>query len=259
MSGTGASARGRPSRRGYHPAVDPQILIVAGFVALAAGVLTLLSFGSGYRLGRLLAATPIVPIAAAVEAAESGRAGYVAVEGRIDSETAFTDAADRPLVCRRTRVELHRRGRWVTVEDGREAVPFSLREGLEEIAVDQDALGPGLVVLPRESTGIAGDLADRVPAGTAPDTRARIVIQQVSAVEHAIALGVPTRRANGSIVLTAGTGRPLILSTLERDEAMRVLAGGGRWRATSVALLLGAGVVLVVVGLLMASAQALLG
>jgi hypothetical protein len=240
-------------------AVDPQILIVAGFIALAAGVLALLSFGSGYRLGRLLAATPTVPIAAALAAAQTGRAGYVAVEGRIDSEAAFADAADRPLVCRRTRVELRRRGRWVTVEDGREAVPFSLREGLDQIAVDTDALGPGLVVLPRESTGVAGDLGDRVPAGTAPDTPARAVIQQVSAVEHAVVLGVPTRREDGSVVLTAGAGRPLILSTLERDEAMRVLAGGGRWRATSVVLLLGAGLALVVGGLVTASARALLG
>jgi hypothetical protein len=251
--------RRHDGERGYHPGVDPQLLIVAGFVALAAGVLVLLSFGSGYRLGRLLAAAPVVPIAAAVAAAGTGRAGYVGVEGRIDSAEPFADAADRPLVFRRTRIELRRRGRWLSVEDSREAVPFTLREGLDEIAVDTDVLGPGVVVLPRESTGVAADLPDRVPAGTALDTPARAVIQQISAVEHALALGVPTLRPDGSVVLTAGTGRPLVVSTLERDEAMRVLAGGGRWRAIVVAVLLGIGVALLIVGLVWASIQGLAG
>lgn len=239
--------------------MDPQALIVAGVIALAAGSLALLGFGPGYRIGRLLAATPEVPIAAAVEAAESGRAGYVRVTGRVDAERDFPDATHRPLVFRRTRIEVRRGSRWSTVEDGREAVPFSLREGLEGIAIDVDALGPGLVVLQRESVGVAGDLPDRVPAGTPPTTPARALIEQVSAVEHAIALGVPTRREDGTVVMTAGTGRPLILTTLEPDEAMRVLAGGRRWRAFAVAALLGAGVVLVVVGLALGLLGSVLG
>ena len=239
--------------------VDPQALIIAGVIALAAGSLALLGFGPGYRIGRLLAATPEVPIAAARAAAGSGRAGYIRVTGRVDSERDFPDAAHRPLVFRRTRIEVRRGGRWITVEDGREAVPFSLREGLDEIAIDGDALGPGLVVVRRESTGVAGDLPDRVPAGTPPDIPARAVIEQVSAVEHAIALGVPTRRDDGTIVLTAGTGRPLVLTTLEPAEAMRILAGGARWRAFLVAALLGAGVVLVVVGLVLGLVGSVLG
>jgi hypothetical protein len=239
--------------------VDPQALIVAGVIALAAGSLALLGFGPGYRIGRLLAATPEVPIAAAVDAAESGRAGYVRVAGRVDSERDFPDAMHRPLVFRRTRIEVRRGSRWTTVEDGREVVPFSLREGLDGIAIDVDALGPGLVVLQRESVGVAADLPDRVPDGTPPTTPARALIEQVSAVEHAIALGVPTRRKDGTVAMTAGTGRPLILTTLEPDEAMRVLAGGRRWRAFAVAVLLGAGVVLVVVGLALGLLGSVLG
>lgn len=239
--------------------MDPQLLVVAGFIALAAGALLLLSFGSGFRIGRLLAATPVVPIPAAVAAAETGRAGYVGVMGRIDSEDAFPDSVDRPLVFRRTRIEIRRLGRWQTVEDGRESVPFSIREGLDGIAVDAGALGPGLVTLPREATGVAADLADRVPSGTRPDTPARALIQQVSAVEHALVLGVPVRRPDGSVTLSAGAGRPLVVSTLERDEAMRVLAGGGRWRPMTVAVLLATGLILVVAGLALGVVQAVLG
>ena len=70
--------------------MDPQLLIVVGFIALAAGALALLSFGPRFRVGRLLAATPDVPISAAIEAAGAGRAGYVRLAGRIDSDTDFT-------------------------------------------------------------------------------------------------------------------------------------------------------------------------
>ena len=48
----------------------------------------------------------------------------------------------------------------------------------------------------------------------------------MSSVEHAIVAGVPAiDPADGTVRMTAGLGRPLILTTLERDEAMRVLAG----------------------------------
>jgi hypothetical protein len=228
--------------------VDPQVLIVLGFIALAAGALVLLSFGPRFRVGRLLAATPDVPLAAAIEAAGTGRAGYVRLAGRIDSETAFEDHARRPLVLRRTRVEVRRPWGWRTVEAQTEAVPFHLNEGLDSVAIDAAALGPGLVVIPRESVGRAADLPERVPAGTAPSARIRAVIEQVSAVDHAIALGVPVRGADGATMLTSGMGRPLILTTLKPDEAMRILAGGDRRRPFVAAGLLAVGLVLVVAG-----------
>jgi hypothetical protein len=47
-------------------------------------------------------------------------------------------------------------------------------------------------------------------------------------------------------------GRPLILTTLERPEAMRILAEGGSRRPLAAALALGSGLVLVTVGILWA-------
>jgi hypothetical protein len=234
-------------------AMDPQLLVIVGVLALAAGALVLLSFGPGFRIGRLLAATPEVPIAAAIEAAADGQAGYIRVRGRIHSETDFEDAAHRPLVLRRTRIQVRRRWGWATVEDQTEAVAFQLDEGLDSIAVDAHALGHGLVVVPRESVGVAADLPDRVRPGTPPTTPIRAYIEQVSAVDHAVALGVPVRAADGTTMLTAGMGRPLVLTTLERDEAMRVLTGGDRRRTTVAAVLLGAGLVLLVAGLVLAA------
>jgi hypothetical protein len=52
--------------------------------------------------------------------------------------------------------------------------------------------------------------------------------------------------------MTAGTGRPLVVSTLERDEAMRVLAEGGRARPVAAAAALGGGLLVVTIGLVWA-------
>ncbi len=51
------------------------------------------------------------------------------------------------------------------------------------------------------------------------------------------------------MAITAGTGRPLVVSTLERDEAMRVLADGGRARPVAAAVALAGGLLGLFVGL----------
>lgn len=237
--------------------MTPVLLIAAGALALAAGVTVLRSFGPGYRIGRLLAATPRVPIDEARSLAERGARRYVRIDGRIDSENEFDDAEHRPLVLRRTRFEARRGGGWETVEDSREQVPFEIREGTSGIDVDGAALDAGLVVVPRLSTGIAGDLGDRMPEGLARDTPLRARIEQVSSVEHAIVLGVPVAE-NGRIRMAPGLGRPLVLTTLEPPEAMRILGGGDTVRARTAAGFLLVGVTFVTAGIGWAIGEAIL-
>jgi hypothetical protein len=237
--------------------VTPLLLIAAGAVALVAGVAVLRTFGPGYRVGRLLAATPRVQIEEARALAEGGAARYVRVDGRIDSEDEFQDADHRPLVLRRTRLEARSGRAWETVEDSREQVPFEVREGLAGIDVDAAALDAGLVVVPRFSAGVAGDLGDRAPAGLPPETPVRARIEQVSSVEHAIVLGVPILD-DGRVMIGPGLGRPLILTTLEPPEAMRVLTGGATGRSRAAAGFLLAGVLLVAAGIGWAIAEAIL-
>ena len=227
-------------------------LVALGIAAGLSGIAVLRSFGSGVRVGRLLSVTPIVTIEEALAAATTGEGRYLGVEGRIDATDEFTDEHDRPLVFRRTRLEMRTRGRWRTIDDTIERVPFSLDAGPASIAIDVEVLGPGLVVLPRESEGTAGEIPDRVPPGTPAGSPARLRVEQVSSVEHATALGCPQVGPDGSTRLTAAIGRPLVLTTLERDEAMRVLAGGRRRRAIAAAALLIAAPVLVAAGLLAA-------
>ncbi|HET9344247.1 MAG TPA: hypothetical protein VFO05_00990 [Candidatus Limnocylindrales bacterium] len=238
--------------------MNPLLLVAVGLAALVASAVLLRSFGSRYRIGRLLAATPRVTVADAVQLAETGATTYVSIAGRIDAEDPFEDADHRPLVLRRTRLQSRGPRSWSTFEDSREAVPFEIHEGLDAIAVDGDALDEGLVVISRESEGVAADLPGRVPADLPPSTPVRAVIQQVSAVEHAVVAGVPaTLPADGRLAMTAGLGRPLILTTLESEEAMRVLAGGTT-KPRLVVAFAGVGAVLVVAGLALVAGQAIL-
>jgi hypothetical protein len=237
--------------------VSPLLLIAAGALALGAGVVVLRSFGSGYRVGRLLARTPRIPIDEARSLAESGQRRYVRVDGRIDAADEFDDADHRPLVLRRTRLEARVGRGWETVEDSREQVPFEVREGSAAIEVDGTALDAGLVVVPRLSAGVAADLADRLPAGLPPETPLRARIEQVSSVEHAIVLGVPVAD-DGRIRMEAGLGRPLILTTLEPPEAMRILGRGDTVRARAAAGLLLVGLALVLAGIGWAIGDAIL-
>ncbi len=242
------------------PAVTPPILIGAGLAALAIGALVLRSFGEGYRIGRLLASAPRLAISEALAIARRGVPRYVAVEGRIDAADEFEDEHHRPLVFRRMRLEARRDGPWETVEEDRRAVDFEIREGLDGIAVDHAALGAGLVVIPRESVGTAGEVPDSAArvaiADLAPDTTVRIRIDQVSSVEHATVVGVPTTRPDGRPWMTASASRPLILSTLGRDDAMRLLAGGDRRRAFAAAVALVAGLALLALGVAWALVEA---
>jgi hypothetical protein len=236
--------------------VAPLLLVLLGLGALAVGFLILRSFGPRFRVGRLLATTPHVTVAEARELA-AGPPRYVAIRGRIDAEDEFEDDAHRPLVLRRARIQLRgARGGWVTVDEHREAIDFEVREGLDAIAIDHAALDAGLVVMPRESIGIAGEVPDRVPDGTAPGTPTRLVVEQVSSIEHAIVLGVPVAGPPPAAVrMTSGLGRPLVLTTLETGEAMRVLAQGGPRRPLAAAIAFAVGLVSVTIGL----AWALLG
>ena len=229
--------------------MEPLVIVLTGLAALLGGALVLRSFGPGYRIGRLLASAPTVTIEEAETIAAANRAAYVRVDGRLDSADDFSDEHDRPLVFRRQRLEAQLNGRWTRLAEERQAVPFEIRAGLGVLAIDVDQLDTGLVVLPRESLGTAADAPGRVPDDLPPTTPVRLRIDQLSSVEHVTVLGVPRRRSDGTTMLTAGLGRPLILSSLEHVEAMQLLAGGRRGRPLAALLLLAGGLALLALGL----------
>jgi len=231
--------------------VDGLVVILVGVAALGGGIAALRGYGSRFRVGRLLASAPSVTVAEALDIARGGRPAFVRVTGRLDSETDFEDIDHRPLVFRRTRLQARRAGAWRDFDVVREVVPFEVREGLDGIAIDTDALDDGLVVVPRETVGIVGDLGDRAPGDLDDALPARVVVELVSNVEHATIAGVPALGPDGGPRLGAGLGRPLILTTLEQSEAMRILAGGSSTRARVATLLLVTAAALVLIGLVM--------
>jgi hypothetical protein len=184
-------------------------------------------------VGRLLAAAPERTLAEAAAIATAGEETYLRLHGRVDSDEEFPSENGQPLVYRRRRLQRGRgRSAWETFDDERLAVPFRLSEKGERVGIDTEALGDGLVVVPRESVGVAADVTEEAVTGTLPrmdpDTPVRLRIEQVSTIDHIIAAGVPRLGVDGSVVLGPGLGRPLVLTTLDVDEAMRVLAGGRR-------------------------------
>lgn len=229
--------------------VTPLLPLLLGGLAIAAGLGLLRTLGPRLRVGRLLGAAPEVSIAEAVELAVSGRRRWVLVRGRIDSEEEFEDPDHRPLVLRRRRLEARAGSGWRTASNDLEVVGFVVREGLDELAVDGRALDAGLVVLPRVSQGTAGELRAAWPKlvepGRDPATPVRIVVEQVSSVEHAIVGGVPRLDDDGRPTIGPGLGRPLVLTTLEKDEAMRVIAGGRSMRVRLAALAMSLGLLLI--------------
>ena len=248
------SARRPPSARGVtagatFSGVTPLVVIVVGLAAIAAGSLLLRTYGGRARVARLLAVTPDVTIAQARALALAGDRRYIRIEGRVDADEEFEDENARPLVFRRRRIEARLAGGgWRTIDEQRQAVTFRLREGLDEIGIDDDAIDQGLVTLVRESTGTAGEAPDLLPRPLPAATPVRVRIEQLSSVEHLEALGVPVADTVGAVRLCAGTGRPLIVSSLERADAMRVLAEGRRSRPIAAAAALLGGMALLVVG-----------
>lgn len=241
--------------------MEPFLVLALGAAVLGGGVLLLLSFGEAFRTARLIQTTPAVSHERAIELAASGggAAGpgtYVRIHGRVDSDDAFPDEQRRPLVYRRTRLQV-RRGRrwpnpfdrtWQTVDERVEAVPFEVRSGMLSVRVRTADIGSGLVVIPRESSGTASEIPDRVPEGVPAAARVRLVVEQLSAVEHVSALGVVRQGEGGVVELAAGPNRPLVLTPLEDDEAMRILAADSPRRPAAVAGLLVSGLGLLAIG-----------
>jgi hypothetical protein len=228
----------------------PITLAVLGVIALLAGEL-LARRASRLGIGRTLSAARTVSIEKALEIAASGQPRYVKVHGRISSDEEFPDEHDRPLVYRRKRLQWQEPdGKWKTSTGDVEGVPFGIESRDTFIGIDSAKLTNGLLVVPRTAEGTATDLpADYrsdLPPEVPPTAPTRLVIEQVSAVEHATVSGVPTMGSNGQPTMTSGFGRPLILTTLEVADAMRLIGGGRVLRAFASAALYGLGVLLLI-------------
>jgi hypothetical protein len=251
--------------------MNPITLI--GAALMIAGLLLSRRTDVRTRAGQLLAGlSPISPTEALRLAALRGEsAPYLAIKGSIDAPEIFEDEHHRPLVFRRERVSIADEQGWRVIDVAVRSLPFVISDASSAINIVTADLGDGLVVVERRWEGSVAELnaagreyqspetAGLVAAIAASDpTRgARVGLEQISNLDRATAAG---HLVDGE--LRAGAGRPLVVTTLERAEALRLLGGEGRGRlasSTAALALLALGLLMLLGGIALTLAAPALG
>ena len=248
-------------------------ILLVGAALILFGLLLSRRTDARTRAGHLLAGlSPISPTEALRLAALRGDAApYLAIKGSIDAPEIFEDESHRPLVYRRERVSIADEGGWRVIDTAERSLPFVVSDPSSSIRIAAADLADGLVVVERRWEGSVAELhaagreyqssetAALVAALAASDpTRgARVGLEQISSLDRATAAG---QLVDGE--LRAGAGRPLVVTTLERAEALRLLGTEGRGRLASSTLalaLLALGVLLLIGGIALTLATPALG
>jgi hypothetical protein len=248
-------------------------VVIAGGALILLGLLLSRRTDARTRAGQLLAGlSPISPTEALKLAALRGDAApYLAIKGSIDAPEIFEDENHRPLVYRRERVSIAEESGWRVIDTAERSLPFVVSDPSTSISIATADLADGLVVVERRWEGSVAELhaagreyqrpetAALVAALAASDpTRgARVGLEQISNLDRATAAG---QLVDGE--LRAGAGRPLVVTTLERAEALRLLGTEGRGRLASSTLalaLLALGALLLIGGIALTLASPALG
>lgn len=234
------------------------LLLASGALLIALSIWSSRRGGTRTRAARLMAGVaPVTPR----EALLVGDGHYLAVSGNIDAAEAFEDESHRPLVYRRERVLIADGSAWREIERVVRSVPFVISDGDHSLAIDAAQLGDGLVVIERQWDGSVAELAAahrdyQDPesatlvaqlASAAPTTGARVILEQISTLDRGTAAGL----LRDSALTAGGAGQPLVLTTLDRREALRILGSGQRASLAAgllTLLLLIAGLLLFVIG-----------
>ena len=230
------------------------LLLASGALLIALSIWSSRRGGTRTRAARLMAGVaPVSPR----EALLVGDGHYLAVSGNIDAAEAFEDESHRPLVYRRERVLIADGSAWREIERVVRSVPFVISDGDHSLAIDAAQLGDGLVVIERQWDGSVAELAAahrdyQNPesaalvaqlATTAPTAGARVILEQISTLDRGTAAGL----LRDGALTAGGAGQPLVLTTLDRREALRILGSGQRASLAAGLLTL----LLLIVGLLL--------
>ncbi|MFM7504088.1 MAG: hypothetical protein ACKO4O_01225 [Candidatus Limnocylindrus sp.] len=211
------------------------LLLALGAGLIAFSVWASRRGGTRARSARLMAGlAPVSP----EEALLVGEGRYLAVQGSIDAAEAFDDENHRPLVYRRERVLVREGDTWRELERAVRSVQFFITSPSASIEIDADSLGDGLVVIERQWEGsvLELDASGRTftddatsalvtaLATSAPTLTARVVLEQISTLDRGTVVGL---LRNGRLT-AAGAGQPLVLTTLDRRDALRILGSEAR-------------------------------
>ena len=225
----------------------PIWIAIAGVAAAAIGLAVIRVSGAESRLARRLAGAREVRVGDLL-GADTLPDRPVRVAGRIRCpQPIVTDRDDRLVALHRDLQVRPPGSAWRTIERIRETRGFELWDHHGSVPLDPELSAEPLVVIPHVWRGTTADLTADVHraavarlGGDGADWPARSITRMLSVVEHLLVLAAVERLPDGSIGLVPPPGG-FVISALELDAAMRLLAGPRR------RLMLG-GYALVVIG-----------
>lgn len=242
------------------------LMLAAGGVLVVTGVLIVRASGSWSSIARRLGAAREVRVGD-LGAADRLPARPVRVVGRIRCADPLLGEKDDRLVAMHRDVDVRiPGGRWLAIERLRESRGFELWDHDGTATVDPARAAEPLVTIPHVWRGHPDLLTDaryrsaieRVAAEHGKPQEARAVTRLVSVVERLQVLAIPERDSSGSLILATPPGG-YVISTLDLDAAMRLLAGSGRRRLLVGVGTIGAGSLALAIGLILAAISALGG
>lgn len=235
-------------------------LLVLGLAVLLvmAGALLARASGSHLTMGRRLAGASQVRVGELLDM-NSLPERPVRVVGRIRCPDPMVTDRDERLVALHRDVQVRLPdGRWRTIERLRETRGFELWDHDGSLPLDASAAAEPLVSIPHVWRGDPTELeevahsaaVERLAREGRRPTGARAVTRTISVVDRLLVLARVVRGPDGAPALHPPAGG-FVISTLELDDAMRLLGGSGRaWLLAGLALM-GLGALLGVVALVL--------
>lgn len=236
----------------------PLVALVAGGLAIAGGAWLIRTSGARTGMGRRLAAAPTIPLAELNQLATANALPTepIRIEGRVRCANPIeTPEGDRLAVLHRDVDVAMPDGRWRTIEHERDARSIDLWERASSVRLDLSNAAEPLITIPHVWEGIPDELpasyrpaVERLVSESGPPTAARATTREISLVDQLIVLAIARRDAGGGLELAPPDGG-FVVSTVDLDVAMRLLAGPRRSRMLTGYALSALGAVAVVVGL----------
>lgn len=209
------------------------LLGALGLLLVAAGALAIRTSGAHPRVAQRYAGAREHRVGELLDLAETP-ARPVRVTGRVRCADPLVTPDGESLVAYHRDVEVRLPGGgWRTIDRLRETRSFELWDHDGSLTVDPALAAEPLVTIPHVWRGRAADLdahftaaVERLSDEGASPAEARAVTRMVSTVDRVGLLALVRR--DGSAVSLAPPPGGFILSTLELDAAMRLLAGPRR-------------------------------
>ena len=214
------------------PPLLPAALLLLAVLAAAGGAVAIRRSGAEQAIARRLAGARQVRLSELFSMTDLP-ARPVRIAGRIRCPDPMVNARGERLVARHRDVQVQRGGRgWRSIERIRESRGFELWDHGGSLPVDPAQAAEPLVVIPHVWHGSTIELedpqhlaaVDRLGGGPMP---ARSITRTVSVVERLLLLASVVRDEAGAIWLRPPPGG-YVISTLELDDAMRLLGGPHR-------------------------------